>query len=161
MWLSPLHTHTHTNTHTHKHTHTHIHAHTHRFMVSSLIDSRLTSTPSFPTQALLASNIYKVFLSISPLRFHFVSITSHFHLCHGSSHTHATFLFHLWYSNAVITFDTSPYPQQYYFQVHSATAQQQKHITIWVRFLHTCFSIHVYIYIHSYIHVFPRQMALQ
>ena len=36
--------------------------HTHRFMVSSLMDSRFTSTPPWPTPA-LASNIYNLFMS--------------------------------------------------------------------------------------------------
>ena len=72
---------------------------------------------------------------ILPPRFRFLSITCHYHLRHNSPHTHSTFLFHIWYSNAVTTFETNPYPQQYHFQVHSATAQQQKHIVILGRFL--------------------------
>ena len=107
--------------------------HTHHFMVSSLIDSRLTSTPPCTTPA-LPSNIYNLFISNPSPRFCFLSITYHYHLRHNSPHTHATFLFHIWYSNVVTTFETNPYPQQYHFQVHSATAQQQKHIDISVRF---------------------------
>ena len=37
-------------------------SHIHRFMFSSFIDSRLTSTPQYTTPA-LASNIYKLFIS--------------------------------------------------------------------------------------------------
>ena len=72
-------------------------------------------------------------------KFRFLSITHHYHLGHNSPHTHATFLFHIWYSNAITTFETNPYPHQYHFQVHSATSQRQKHIVISVRFSQTFF----------------------
>ena len=71
--------------------------------------------------------------------FHLLSVTYHYHLRHNSPHTHATFLFHIWYSNAVTTFETNPYPQQYHLQVHSATSLRSGNIGISVRFLNTFF----------------------
>ena len=108
--------------------------HTHRFIVSFPIDSRLTSTPPCPTPALV-SNIYNVFISNPFRQVPFSFFTYYYHLRHNSPHTRTTFLFYVWYSNVVTTFETNPYPQQYHFQGHSATAQQQKHIDMSVRFL--------------------------
>ena len=106
----------------------------HHFMVSSLKNSRLIFTPLCPTLA-LASNIYTPFISSPSSQVPFFSITYHYHLRHNSPHTHTIFFFYIWYSNAVTTFKTNLYPQQYHFQVHSATSPQQKHINISVRFL--------------------------
>ena len=107
---------------------------THRFFVYSLIDARLTSNPPCPTPALV-SNIYNFFISNPFPQVPFPFITYHYHLRRNSPHTRTTFLFHVCYSNAVTTFEINPYPQQNHFQVHYATAQQQKHIDILVRFL--------------------------
>ena len=111
---------------------------THRFMVSSLMDSRFTSTPPCPTPA-LASNIYNLFISNPSFQVPFFSTTYHYHLRHVSPHMYATFLFHIWFSNAVTTFETNPYPQQYHLQVHSATSLRSGNIGILVRFLNTFF----------------------
>ena len=68
-----------------------------------------------------------------------LSITYHYHLRHNSLHTYATFLFHVWFSNTITTFETNPYPQQYHLQVHSATSLRSGNIGISVRFLNTFF----------------------
>ena len=97
-------------------THTHTHTHTHRVIVSSLMGFRLTSTRPCPTQA-RASNlhnllIYNTFLQV-PFFFNHspLSLTSQL-TTHKRYH----------YSNADITFETNPYPQQYHLQVHSPTS---------------------------------------
>ena len=58
---------------------------------------------------------------VPPPRFHFFQpytnityVTSH--------HTRSLHSFHIQCSNALTTFETSPYPQQYHLQVHSATS---------------------------------------
>ena len=70
-------------------------SHTHRFIVSSPIGSRLTSTPPCPKPALV-SNIYNVFISNpSPqFLFSFNHVPLYYHLRHNSPHARATFLFH-------------------------------------------------------------------
>ena len=97
----------------------------------------LVSHPPLHVSRQLWSPIFvKLFTSNpSPPRFRFLSITYNYHLRHNSPDTYVTFHFHIWYSNAVTTFQTNPYPQQYHFEVHSGTAQQQEHIDISVRFL--------------------------
>ena len=77
-----------------------------------------SSIPPCPTSA-LASNIYNHSISNPSPRFRFLSVTYHYPLRHNSPHTDATFLFHIWYSNAIPTFETNSYPQQYHLQVHS------------------------------------------
>ena len=109
-------------------------SHKHHFMVFSLKDSCLISTPSCPTPA-LASNIYNFFISNFSPQVPFFPITYHYHLSPKSPNMYATFFFHILYLNAVTTFETNPNPQQYHFQVYSARSQQQKHIEISVRFL--------------------------
>ena len=108
--------------------------HTHHLMVSPLKNSCWIFTPPCSTLA-LASNIYTLFTSSSSPQVLFFSITYHYHLRHNSPHMHAIFFFHIWYSNAITTFETNPYPWQYHFQVHFATSPQQQHISIAVRFL--------------------------
>ena len=71
--------------------------------------------------------------------FHLFSITYHYNLRHNSPHTHATFLFHVWFSNVVTTFEANPYPQQYHLQVHSATSLRLGNIGILVRILNRFF----------------------
>ena len=96
-------------------------SHAHRFMVSSLMDSGTNPPLHVPHQfwpLIFTTSSYL----IPPPRFRFLSTKYHYHLRHNSPHTHATFPFHIWYSNAVTTFDTNPYPQQYHLQVHSATS---------------------------------------
>ena len=87
--------------------------HTHHFMVSSLKNSCLIFTPPYPTLA-LASNIYTLFTSSPSPQVPFFSIRYHYHFCHNSPHMPAIFFFHIWYSNAVTTFETNPYPRQYH-----------------------------------------------
>ena len=59
----------------------------------------------------------------------YFTITYQYHIRH-SSPTRNSYSFHTWYSNAVTTFETNPYPQQYHLQVHSATSLCWGNITI-------------------------------
>ena len=97
----------------------------HHFMVSSLMGSCFGSTTCFIsyTSCFISdtSNIYNLLISNRSLQVPFFSTTYDYLLRHNSRHTHPTFVFHIWYSNAVRTFETNPYPQKCYLQVNSTT----------------------------------------
>ena len=79
---------------------------------------------------------------VRPPRFHFFQ--SHTNITYVTvHHTRSLYFFHIWCSNPVTTFDTSPYPQQYHLQVHSVTSLRQGNINILVTSSNTfflCFS---------------------
>ena len=103
---------------------------THCFVVSSLMDSRLTSTPPCPTPA-LASNIYNLFISNpslqGPFSFNHVPLSLTSQLT-----THARYI-----SLPYMVFECrhNIRNQTLFTTIPSATSQQQKHIVISVRFL--------------------------
>ena len=63
------------------------------------------------------------------LQFHFFK--SHTNITYVTAHhTRNLYPFHIWCSNAVTTFKTNLYPQQYHLQVHSTTSLRQGKISI-------------------------------
>ena len=86
------------------------------------------------------SNIYTHLTSSPFTQIPFYSILYDYHLRHNSLHIHPIF-FHICYFNAVITFETHPYPRHYHLQIYSVTLPRQEHISIWVRFLKAFFFI--------------------
>ena len=66
---------------------------------------------------------------VPPPRFHLFQ--SHCNITYVTAHhTRNFYSFHIWYSNAVTTFETNPYPHQYHLQVHSATSLRIGNISI-------------------------------
>ena len=85
-----------------------------------LMNSRLIFTPPCLTLA-LASNIYTLLRSSLSPRFHFFQ--SHTTITYATTHhTRTLYFFHIWYLNAVTTFETNPYPRQYHLQIHFVTS---------------------------------------
>ena len=94
-------------------------------------------TAPYPSLALASIPIPSSHL-VPPSWFHFPQ--SHTNITYITAHhTGNSYSFHIWCSNAVTTFETSPYPQQYHLQVHSATSLRQANISISVRILTTFF----------------------
>ena len=70
---------------------------------------------------------------VPPPRFHFFQ--SHTTITYVTTHhTHTLYFFHIWYSNAVTTFQTNPCQRQYHLQIHSTTSPRKEQINISVRF---------------------------
>ena len=81
---------------------------------------QLIFTTPYPSLALASILIPSSHLVPSP-RFHFFQ--SHANITHVTAHhTCNLYSLHILCSNAVTTFKTNPYSQQYYLQVHSATS---------------------------------------
>ena len=75
---------------------------------------------------------------VPPFRFHFFQ--AHTTITYvRTTHIQTLYFLHIWYSNAVTTFKTSPYSRQYHLQFHSATSPREEHISNLVRFLKTFF----------------------
>ena len=110
---------------------------THHSMAFSLDEIWADFTPPGRTLTWV-SNIY-THLTYSPFtQIPFYSIPYDYHLRHNSLHIHPIF-FHICYFNAVITFETHPYPRHYHLQIYSVTLPRQEHMSIWVRFLKAFF----------------------